>query len=257
MEERFASVLLEVLKGCEAINPLVQEIKVYLTQLSVSIKEDADILLFNQHQADIITHSTLAQVFQWLSLTGFWNFLNYYLLKKLVDKFGDTHLKEIVEGYGREVDAFKSSIKLVDFLPVWSGRSPHQSGSGLEPIILRVNRDWPTCTLADIGRIEGYLESRFMINRFILNFANAGSGSVVVMWLVSSHVIPFLKKRIMAIGSQSLTEEGVIEISFGPSATMKVRLIVCINSDLSYSISTYLGITTRISSCCSFSCENK
>ena len=135
----------------------------------------------------------------------------------------DDGLKECITKFKADMEKFKQEMKLADFLPAWSGRCPHVPASGFEPIILRVNKDWADCTLADVARMEGFLESRFLINRFILRFANGHYGSVVIMWLVPSHAIAFLKERIMAIGTKSFSEEGIIDMTFSDNLTVKVK----------------------------------
>ena len=198
--------------------------RLYLTSLSVSIKEDASPSAFTSHQAEIIISNSLTQIFQWLTLNGCWSFLNFYLLESLVDRYvHDDGLKERVAKFKEDMEKFKQEMKLADFLPAWSGRCPHVPASGFEPIILRVNKDWGDCTLADVAQMEGFLESRFLVNRFILRFANGHYGSVVIMWLVPSHVIAYLKEKIMAIGTKSLSKAGIVEIKFSNNLTVKVK----------------------------------
>ena len=200
--------------------------KVYLTSLSVSISEDTSPSVFTSQQAAIIVYNTLPQIFQWLTLNGCWSFLNFYLLESLVDRYGDESLKQRITRFKEDMEAFKKEMKLADFLPAWSGRCPHVPASGFEPIILRVNKDWADCTLAHVAEMEGFLESRFLINRFILRFANCNPGSVVIMWLVPSHAIAFLKERIMAIGTKSFRKEGIVEVKFSNNLTVKVKYII-------------------------------
>ena len=223
MEDRFSSLVCDVQKYFDKIPDVdVQGIKLYLTNLSVSIREDTDCRVFTHHQAEIITYSTLTQVFQWLTIHGFWSFLNYYLLERLVNRYGNAALKESVSAFGADMEQFKSEMKLVDFLPAWSGRSAHFTESGFQAIILRLHKDWSECTLGNVAEMEGYLESRFLINRFILRFANGQPGSVVIMWLVPSHVIEYIKKVAMEIGQKSLMEEGIIEVTIDSNITMTV-----------------------------------
>ena len=225
MEERFSDLLCDVQEFLKS-ETNVEAIKLYLTSLSMSIREDVSPTVFTSQQAVIITHSKLTQIFEWLTTNGFWSFLNFYLLERLVDKYGNADLKIRVDAYKQDMESFKLEMKLVDFLPAWSGRSPHIPASGFEPIILRVNKDWSGCTLADVARLEGFLESRFLINRFLLRFANGRPGSVVIMWLAPSHVIAFMKQRIMAVGTESLTEVGVIEVKFEDKIVLKVIAVV-------------------------------
>lgn len=202
----------------------IQDMKVYLTSLSVSIKENTSPLVFTSHQVEIIVYNTLPQIFQWLTLNGCWSFLNFYLLESLVDRYvPDDALTKRVAKFKEDMEIFKQEMKLADFLPAWSGRCPHVPASGFEPIILRVNKDWADCTLAHVAEMEGFLESRFLINRFILRFANGCYGSVVIMWLIPSHVIAYLKEKIMAIGTKSLSEIGIVEVKFSNNLTVKVK----------------------------------
>ena len=223
MEESFTRLVGNVRKYLEN-NPDtdIQGIKLFLTNLSVSIREDTDCRVFTHRQAEIITYSTLTQVFQWLTIHGFWSFLNYYLLDCLVKEYGNEALKTSLDNFNTDMEQFKNEMKLVDFLPAWSGRSAHFTESGFQAIILRLHKAWSKCTLADVAKMEGFLESRFLINRFILRFANGQPGSVVIMWLVPSHVIEYIKKVAMEIGQKSLTEEGMIEVKFDRNITIKV-----------------------------------
>ena len=151
----------------------IQDLKVYLTSLSVSISEDTSPSVFTSHQAEIIVYNSLTQIFQWLTLNGCWSFLNFYLLESLVSRYvRDDCLKDSITKFKADMEKFKQEMKLADFLPAWSGRCPHIPVNGFESIIFRVNKDWADCTLADVARMEGFLESRFLINRFILRFAN-------------------------------------------------------------------------------------
>ena len=141
-----------------------------------------------------------------------------------MDKYGsgNVQLKESVDAFKQDMEEFKRDTKLVDFLPAWSGRSPHISESGFQAIILRMNKDWSGCTLADVARMEGFLESRFLINRFILRFANAQPGSVVIMWLAPIHAVEYLKKKIKEIGKVSVERPEIIEVAFSDKSTLKV-----------------------------------
>ena len=234
MEKRFSELLCDVRKHLEQVcsEDDVKDIKLYLTALSVSIEEDTSPKVFTSHQAEIITYSKLTQIFQWLSIHGFWSFLNFYLLDCLVEKYGSDTLKVQVKGFTKDMEEFKKETKLVDFLPAWSGRSPHIAASGFEPIILRVNNDWSDCTLANVSELEGFLESRFLINRFLLRFANGHPGSVVIMWLAPSHAVVFLRKKIKSVDNTSLDEVGITEITFGCNITIKVAILICPHSTL-------------------------
>lgn len=224
-EETFSALMYDVQMHFQSCSEqVVQAMKSYLTSLSMSMREDVSECVFVAHQAEIITYNKLPHIFQWLTINGFWSFLNIYLLEKLVDRYSNNDdLKRRIDEFKKDMEKFKQETKLVDFLPAWSGRCPHIPASGFAPIILRVNKDWADCTLADVARLEGFLESKFLFNRFLLRFANGRSGSVVIMWLAPSHAVAYLKKRLMAVGTISLGEAGIVEMKFGENFTVKVK----------------------------------
>ena len=227
LEQRFTNLLCGVRRHLQQLPETdIEEIKLFLTSLTVSIQEDTSPAVFTTHQAAILSCSTLTQIFQWLSIHGFWNFLNFYLLERLVEIYCSVEIKEKVKAFQEEMEKFKKETKLADFLPAWSGRCPHIPSSGFTPIILRVNRDWGNCTLADVARMEGFIESRFLINRFLLRFANGLSGSVWIMWLLPSHAVAFLRKKIAKIDSKFLIEEQITEVVLGQTSVMRVRRTV-------------------------------
>ena len=222
MEEKFAALVSDVQLHFQGFSEkVIQAMKSYLTSLSMSVREDVSECVFTSRQAEIITYNKLPQIFQWLTINNVWSFLNIYLLEKLVGTYSQSDaLKQRIARFKEEMQKFKREMKLADFLPAWSGRCPHVPTSGFAPIILRVNKDWGDCTLADVAEMEGFLESRFLINRFILRFANAHYGSVVIMWLAPTHAIAYLKKRIMAIGTVAFNQ---VEMKFGDNFTVKVN----------------------------------
>ena len=152
----------------------IEDMKRYLVSLSVSVYEDVSPGVFTVRQAEIISYTKLQHIFQWCTINGLWSFLNFYLLERLVERYvRDDDLKTRFAEFKEGMKKFKQEMKLADFLPAWSGRCPHIPASGFEPIIHRVNKDWGDCTLADVARLEGFLESKFLINRFLLRFANS------------------------------------------------------------------------------------
>ena len=194
MEEKFASLLILAHERLKTVAP-IDDIHLYLNQLSVGQKENVP--MFDEHMAEIITHSTLKAVFMFLSRIGVWDFLNHRLLAHIAKKYPDKVLEAAVLTYSKDVDTFKERTKLEDFLRIWPGRTRYDSDPQRVPLASKLNAQWKEYTLADLANHEGYLASEFLLNQFIFHFSNAEPGCVTLMWLIPASAAALIKKSIM------------------------------------------------------------
>ena len=171
------------------------KLRVYITQLSVSLKEY--IPQFSEHMAEIFSESSYSQMFAFLSRVGAWGFLNFYLLSCIANRYGDDDMKRKVEAYGSEVDTFKTETKVKDYLRIWSGRSAYGSLPERKPLIAKINEEWEHYTLADVAEVEGYLAEEFFLETYVFHLSNGREGSVVLMWLIPASAVPLIKRAVM------------------------------------------------------------
>ena len=211
MNEEFAALLSLVHHYLETNNVPPGDLHVYLTQLSVSTKEN--IPFFSDSMAEIMSQRTINQIFAFLSRIGAWSFLNYRLLECVAKRFGDEDLRGKVWEYGQQIQVFKSQTKLADFLRVWSGRSPYGTLPDRMPLIAKFEANWPEFTLADLAKLQGYIASEFNLEEYVLHFSNGESGCVHLMWLVPTSVVVLIKRAIME-NNPNLKLMNISELTF-------------------------------------------
>jgi len=193
-EKRFAGLLCTAYDALKHAGIDVSKIRIFLNQMSVSQKET--IRLYEQQMAEIISHNSLEEIILFCSRIEVWDFLNFQLLQDVADEFGVVHLQAPLQEYSRAIDNFKQNTKLVDFLRVWAGRNALHTLPGSQPVFAKIKGKWEEYTLADVARHEKYLTDEFRLKQLVLRFSNAGEGSVVLMWLVTTSVASEMK-RIM------------------------------------------------------------
>lgn len=163
-------------------NEPVELIRIYLNELSVSLKENAP--GFSPETKEIMKQSSLRDIFIHLRQIGAWDFLNFYLLESLAEEFGDDELKAEIKEYTKEITIFKQNTKLIHFVQVWKGRFSPESLPDCDSLVVRLEMEWEECTLADIDKVEGYLASEFQLPRWIFHIGNVAPGSVAVRWFI-------------------------------------------------------------------------
>ena len=140
----------------------------------------------------------VTSMFTEVSKYSLWDPLNFYLLESVVKRFcgNKADLLQSLEEYAKESNEFKVRTLLRDFLDIWPGRSPLNEFKDTSVIIMKIKREYTTCTLQDIAERELYLENMFHFRRFLLNFSNANRGCVQIVWQVSDRLIGYMKKKI-------------------------------------------------------------
>ena len=214
LETNFAGLLCfahEVLKNAGVKD---SSVRIFFNQMSVSHKEN--IPLYAERMAEIVSHVTLEEIFLFCSRIEVWNFLNFQLLQDLADHFEVNDLHKRLEKYSAEVNGFKRSTKLVDFLRIWAGRNSLKTLPDSEPIFAKLKAfKWEDFTLEDVARHEQYLTSEFRLRQLVMRFSNAGEGCVVLMWLVTKPVAAEMKKIMSSEEKPAFDGMTIEELNIG------------------------------------------
>ena len=195
-------------------------VKTYVVTLSMSFKENhlPDVnsetaaggaprsasevpVLFEAQISAINSAPDIKSIFSEIVKYGLWDSLNYYLLESIAKRFcyNNAGLLASMNVYSEAAEKFKRDTLLRDFLDIWPGRSSFYSFEDASVIMMKVKREYTTCTLQDIADEEIFLAGTFHFRRFLLNFANANRGCVQVTWLVPDRLIQYLKGIVMSV----------------------------------------------------------
>lgn len=148
--------------------------------------------------SEILIKSTLSEVFQYLSIHHFWNFLNYYLIEELVAEFCET-MSDKVKEYEDQVAEFRRDTKLCDFLEVWPENFDEAPYIDMGVVITKIKRDWEQYTLQDVMNTQKTLAGMFKLNRFLINFCEGKKGCVELKWLVPQPVLKYMKRVVIEL----------------------------------------------------------
>ena len=194
LETSFAGLTVDAHKELKGVPH--EDVAVFISTLSTGLKEK--IPLADQRSADIISGTSLMQVFVISSRTKVWDFINFDILEATVNKFGEDNLglKAQVQRYRENVDTFKEKTKLADFLRIWASRNALTSLPDCKPVIAKLDEKMPNYTLAKVTHLEKYLADQSQLKRYILRLSNGIEGCVALMWLVPSSAANMMKTAI-------------------------------------------------------------
>ena len=195
LESRFSDLvyctyLLLTDKGIEA-----RHLRAFLTALDLSRSKEHEEFIDNIFKSDTTFHNL------WRKLCKYWNFLNFNLLEHVVSKFGSPDLKHQMKSYTCDLQKFRSTTRLCDFVDSWPVTGETPPTSVLQTFVVEMNLSWERCTLEDLETFRGVITHKLFLPDFALRLKRIKKGSITVMWFLPT---PFVKPSLIAIRSTSI-----------------------------------------------------
>lgn len=125
-----------------------------LTLLPAHLKQQ-NIKLLEGIRPHLCKATTVREVLAIMNLYSVWSFANPYLLKHIIDRFGNVSLQQQLESYLKELHEFEKATKVCDFITTWNGIS--DIPSGFLEISTKLGKSWSECTLDDVRRYKDAL----------------------------------------------------------------------------------------------------
>ena len=188
----------------------VHRLHAWLVSLDVSRKHEhkefIDSHLMNINQG--VTFSNL-----WTRLGNYCNFLNFDLLEHVVGKFGSEDLKHKMESYESDLQSFRKSTRLRDFIDCWPVRGQTPPVKELREFVAKVEYRWDNCTLEDLDMLEGVITRKFFLPKFALQVKEIKEGCIVITWLIPAPFIEALQEAIETTSSEFFVEHRIQTIT--------------------------------------------
>ena len=169
------------------------EFCVLLTQIPVSMKDDKIIRYFKENIKVFQQCSSIDEIFCHLNL--YWDFLNYGLLKHIIDRLEDKEFKQKMGEYIHELTAFRKTTTLRKFSCVWHHKST-KVPCDLKKLVTKHDKAWMDRTLEEVEQFRQKISEEFSLIEFVLILIQIEKGSVLITWLIPAAVIPHLENQL-------------------------------------------------------------
>ena len=166
----------------------VDKLYAWLVALDVSQKHEHQDFIEN-HLMNIHQDTTFRNL--WAKLGKYWDFLNFDLLEHVISKFGSEDLKHKMKSYKYDLQSFRKSTRLCDFIHCWPMRGQTPPETELREFIMKVGHQWDSCTLEDLESLKGVITRKFFLPEFTLRLKKLMEGSITITWLIP---VPFVER---------------------------------------------------------------
>ena len=170
-------------------NITVRTLQYSLLCLPPALKEDHKTFI-QTATADIEKAESVDKVFYVVG--GGRDFLNYSLLKYLIDLYGSDEMKEEMAKYVTQIIAFRRETRL----QVFSEACQDEDDGKFSLLVTKHDMDWATATLEDVENFRLDVCRELSLYSFSLRLLVVAQGCVEVTWQVPHSLVTYIQALI-------------------------------------------------------------
>lgn len=173
----------------------VSQLRTTVTLLPCS-KRHEHLRFLKENKSDIARAASIEELFCCLNM--YWDYLNFGILKHIIDRHGDEGMKQMIQEFADEVEKFRKATTLEVF---WEAvDQAEELPSDLKKLIIEHKKLSPQSTLEDVENIRKKICREYSLHEFAVMLADIKEGSVVITFLIPPSVAmvlqPLLHRRI-------------------------------------------------------------
>ena len=155
---------------------------------------------------------TVSKIFQRLSLHLMITFLDYVLLKHLIDEFGSEDLKQDMITYDGEIQVFLNETTIEEL----QGHLPGQQKlpPNFDKLQMRINKDPGKCSLRMVNNLRKQFCNETQLSEIVFVLIGIGkASSFIIIFIVPSVLGPRLAECVSRVDDNFYQRECVVSIS--------------------------------------------
>ena len=173
-------------------NVPVEVLRCAVTILPPPLKKEH--MLFVEEAEDKIDDvNSNAKIVRFVGRHG--DYLNYSLVKYLIDLYGNEKLKHEIADYAIAVKTFREETQLEVFSEICDDQ-PDKINGRFSKMVTKHDKDWATATLEDVERFRIEFCRELSLYIFSLNLLRVSRGCVEITWHVPRSLVAYIQKSI-------------------------------------------------------------
>jgi hypothetical protein len=146
------------------------------------------------------------------------DYLNYLLLKHIIDSFGSDELKKRMADYVTRMEAFRKETRLEIFSKFTCDHPKEACG---DECTIVFDMDWATATLDDMEQFRATFCRGLSLQDFSLSLLKVSKGCVRSSWRIPRMLWPYIKKYSPALLTYLVGKTTIININIGGQQSLQ------------------------------------
>ena len=177
--------------------------------------------ILRQQAKDISSTTNVDELFAILS--SYWDIFHPALLEHLVNKLGDKDLKTLMDHYMKDLQRFRVTTTLGNFLDKWVGDIP----PGYQEFVLELGKQWREKTVEDLEQFRIKMSRMQNLGGGHMSFIRTTkSSSILVILGLPKQLFP-MNFRLTAL-HEFLRDEHVLKVLVGGECVLDLEELVSV-----------------------------
>ena len=192
LHKKYVEITSDVADYIAGSDVTVSRLRCAVTMLPPPLKKEH--MLFVEEAEDKIDEvKSNAKIVRFVGRHG--DYLNYSLVKYLIDMYGNEKLKHEIADYAIAVKTFREETQLEVFSEICDDQ-PDKINGRFSIMVTKHDKDWATATLEDVERFRIESCRELSLYNFSLNLLRVSRGCVEITWRVPRSLVAYIQKSI-------------------------------------------------------------
>ncbi len=225
LQDDFSSMASCLLRELDMKKCDVESVRSRLTILPERVNKEIFLSLPIEESSD--NSSSIQVIFNFLN-AKVWNFVDYHLLKFMVDTFGSDELKTQMSHYIEQLERFLMATPVSSFITCWEGHNtkPSQSYSEFEVKFTPENSE--AFTMQTLNNFRRNIQAKFLppLSEYAVLHYRHRFGCFIVTWILPSDFARHIEEGIVELKHCKIFEKYFVEyISIQNKVVYSVHMI--------------------------------
>ena len=163
---------------------------------------------------------TLEEIFRALSIYGFWDYINYYLLQSIIEEFAsdDDELNNMMEQYQKDLTGYALTLQIKTYLdathclhPIFTTGDSETSADMIIPLqqkrelfeelSVKIDANVTDHTLSYVIDLWQSLAKQFALPQPAMILQNIAKGCISITWLIPANLVEYITKMAQETSS--------------------------------------------------------
>ncbi len=207
LQRRYGLLVLRCFRSLRQQKVDAVDLSACLMSINVRLRE-VHKEFFDNELTQVTESTSLLSV--WEQLTELGDFLNYELLEHVISTYRPDSLKDDMETYVTDLRTFRKKTLLRDLVEHWP-RLTEPPKDEFRELVVKMNKEWNTCTLEDIELFRQGLTQTFLLKHCVFLLGKISSGSILITWYIPTDAAMTLKRDLQNTQDRELFKEHGVE----------------------------------------------
>ena len=211
LEEKYDALLIATQKVLRQKSIDIDEFRTKVTRLPRSMKGDQQYQQYiTDYKSAFCSASTVDEIV--LLLNGYWDYMNYHLLERIVHIYGDEQTRMMMQLFNNDMQSFREKTSLRVF---WEAQPKRYTTVPKEftEIVFKHEKLTPDSSLQEVEDYRCTYAYEYSLPKFTLILSQLRPGCIATVWLMPTSLAISLKDRVLSGEVEFLQRDHILQMN--------------------------------------------